>query len=67
MYLCSIVLLQCLPLQGVQQEDIGMIALRSVSVQMEESVNWMELAYALKDLVDPIAQNQVFETLAVCK
>ena len=43
-----------------------MIALRSVSVQMEESVNWTELAYALKDLVDPIAQNQVFETLAVC-
>ena len=67
MYLCSIVLLQCLPLQGVQQEGIGMIALRSVSVQMEESVNWTELAYALKDLVDPIAQNQVFKTLAVCK
>ena len=36
-------------------------------MQMEESVNWTELAYALKDLVDPIAQNQVFETLAVCK
>ena len=67
MYLCSIALLQCLSLQGVQQEGIGMIALRSVSVQMEESVNWTELAYALKDLVDPIAQNQVFETLAVCK
>ena len=66
MYLCSIILLQCLPLQGVRQEGIGMIALRSVSVQMEESVNWTELAYALKDLVDPIAQNQVFE-IFVCK
>lgn len=64
--LCSIILLQCLPLQGVHQEGIGMIVLRSVSVQMEESVNWTELAYALKDLVDPTAQNQVFETL-VCK
>ena len=62
MYLCSIILLQCLPLQVVQQEGIGMIALRSVSVQMEESVNWMEIAYA-QDLVDPTAQNQVFETL----
>ena len=57
------ILLQCLPLQVVQQEGIGMIALRSVSVQMEESVNWMEIAYAFQDLVDPTAQNQVFETL----
>ena len=50
----------CLSLQVVQQAPIGMIALRSVPVQMEESVNWMELAYALKDLLGPTAQNKVF-------
>ena len=27
---------------------------------MEESVNWMELAYALKDLLGFTAQNKVF-------
>ena len=47
-------------MQGVQQVPTGMIALRSVPVQMEESVNWMDLADALKGLLDPTAQSKVF-------
>ena len=36
-----------------------MTALRSVPAQMGEFVNWMDLAYALKDLLDPTAQRKV--------
>ena len=46
-------------MQGVQQVPTGMIALRSVPVQMVESVNWMDLADALKGLLDPTAQSKV--------
>ena len=53
-------------MQVVQQEPIGMIALRSALVQMEESVNWMELAYALEDLLGPTAQSKVFGTVTLC-
>ena len=44
-----------------------MNALKNVPVQMEESVNWMELAYALKDLLGPTALNKVIGAVAVCK
>ena len=48
-----------LSLQGVQQEPTGMIALRSVHAEMEEFVNWMDLVYAPKGLLDPTAQRKV--------
>ena len=47
-------------LQGVHEAPTGMIAARSVPVQMEECVNWMDLAYALKDFLDPTAQRKVY-------
>ena len=46
-------------LQGVQQEPTGMAALRNVPAQMGVFVNWTDLAYALKDLLDPTAQRKV--------
>lgn len=49
----------CLSLQVVQQVPTGMIALRSVHAEMEESVNWMDLVYAPKGLLDQIAQRKV--------
>ena len=42
-----------------------MNALRSVHVQMEESVNWVELAYAPQDLLGPTAQKKVFRVVTV--
>lgn len=42
-----------------------MIALRSVPAQMGEFVNWTDLAYALKALLDPTAQRKVFGTVSV--
>ena len=40
-----------------------MIALRNAHAEMEEYVNWMELVYALKDLLDLTAQRQVLGTV----
>ena len=52
-------------MQGVLQDPFGMIALRSVPAQMGEYVNWTDLVYALKDLLDPTAQRKVFQAFTV--
>ena len=66
-YLYSIirVVVNVICMQGVLKDPSGMIVLRSVPAQMEEYVNWTDLVYALKDLLDPTAQRKVFQALTV--
>ena len=66
-YLYSIgrVVVNLICMQDVLQDPFGMIALRSVPAQMREYVNWMDLVYALKDLLDPTAHRKVFRAFTV--
>ena len=46
-------------MQAVQLVSTGMIAVKSVNVQMVELVQWMGHAYAPQELLDTTAQSKV--------
>ena len=46
-------------MQAAQLVPTGMIAVKSVNVQMVEPVQWMDRAYAPQELLDTTAQSKV--------